>query len=84
MKKVPKKLFDDFLQESRKNWLEDEENYDATASLARELESATRCFWLSWKDFINSFLYPQGIARAVTNEQIYEVLKIFGWEVVDE
>lgn len=83
MKKIPKKLFDEFLQETRKYWL-DEANYETTLLLAKELQIKTNVQWIAWKDFINSFLYPQGIARAVTNEQIYEVLKILGWEVVDE
>lgn len=83
MKKVPKKLLDEFLQESRIHWFE-EENYEVATSLARQLQKATNTHWLGWKDFVNSLLYPSGLSRAVTNEQIYEILKILGWEVVDE
>lgn len=84
MKKVPKKLFDEFLHKCRKYWLENEDIYSETYLLAKELEGLTGVQWLAWKDLTNAFLYPSGLDRAVTNEQIYEILKIVGWEVVDE
>ena len=38
--------------------------------------------WLG--DIIGGILANNGINKDATNEQIYEVLKILGWEVVDE
>lgn len=83
MKKLPKKLLDEFLKESRVHWFK-KENYEVATSLARQLQEATKVNWLGWKDFVNSLIYPNGLARAVTNDQIYEVLKILGWEIVNE
>ena len=84
MKKVPKKLLDIFLHKCRIYWLNGESIYTETLLAAKDLQIETEVQWFAWKDLINSLLYPQGLAREFTNEQIYEVLKIFGWEVVDE
>ena len=84
MRKVPKKLLDRFLHKCRRYWLEGESIYAETYLAAKDLQIETEVQWLAWKDFINSLLYSQGIAREFTNEQIYEILKILGWEVVDE
>mgnify|MGYP005605772409 CR=1 FL=1 len=74
MKKVPKKLFDEFLQETRKHWL-DEADYETTLLLTKELQIKTNVQWIAWKDFINSFYIHKVLQWQLLTSRFMKSLK---------
>lgn len=85
MKKIPKKLFDDFVDISRKWWKgELESRCRELEEIAEALQKATgidECFIVK---FIDSLIAPDGFNPDAENDEIYSVLRICGWEVVDD
>ena len=88
MKKVSKKLLNLAIENCRKYWetpLEDCEEYlDEWQKASIEIGKKTNTSWCSWKELLGSLLSTFGLNNTLTNEQIYEILKFIGWEVVDE
>ena len=87
MKKVPKGILDSFIFIARNRWEEDtdaKELQDQLDGFAIFLERRTNVHWLVWIDFINSIFGTNGLKTNASNDEIYVILHLLGWEVVDE
>lgn len=88
MKKVSKKMFDLAIENCRKYWelpLNDCVKFgDEWQIICMDIGNETNSSWSAWKDLLSSVLSSSGLKPFATNEQIYEILKILGWEVFDE
>ena len=88
MNKVPKTILNKCIENCRNFWKTphpDCQKYlDALTTYSEVLAEITNLSAFSWQDIIGGILANDGINKDATNEQIYEVLKILGWEVVDE
>lgn len=88
MKKVSKKLLDLAIENCRKYWElpwnDCVEFGDEWQKVCIEIGEKTNSGWCAWKDFLGSLLSTSGLNNTLTNDQIYEILKFLGWEVVDE
>ena len=88
MRKVPKTILNKCIDNCRNFWktpYPDCQKYgDAWHTYSEALKDTTNLSAFSWQDIIGGILANDGINKDATNEQIYEVLKILGWEVVDE
>lgn len=86
--KIPKYYLEQIIDATRDRFAYadyDEECYETICTEGAFLEGYTGVSFAFWRDFFESILhFNEGINPEVTNEQIYEVLKILGWEVVDE
>lgn len=86
--KIPKHYFEEIIDATRDRFAYvdyDEECYETICREGAFLESYTGVSFAFWRDFFESILhFDEGINPEVTNEQIYEILKILGLEVVDE
>lgn len=83
MKKIPKKLFDAFVDESRYLYDSGIGNF-RRYNLAKELERATgiEAHWFA--KLVDSLIHPKGFNPDAENDEIYSVLRVSGWEVVDD
>ena len=87
MKKVPKSTLDSFIFIARLRLEEDTDFEELTSQLygfATFLERQTNVHWMVWTDFINSIFGTDGLKTNATNDEIYVILHLLGWEVVDE
>ena len=88
MNKVPKRTLNPCIEICRSFWqtpYPDCKKYlDSLRIYSDDLDEATKTSAISWEDFLGGILANNGINKDASNEQIYEVLKILGWEVVDE
>lgn len=88
MRKVPKTILNKCIENCRNFWKTphpDSQKYlDLLCTYSEVLAEATNLSAFSWQDIIDGILANDGINNEATNDQIYEVLKILGWEVVDE
>ena len=86
--KIPKYYLEEIIDATRDRFAYadyDDECYETICREGAFLESYTGISCDFWIDFFESILhFDEGINYEATNEQIYEVLKILGWEVVDE
>ena len=86
--KIPKHYLEEIIDATRDRFAYadyDEECYETICREGAFLESYTGVSFDFCRDFLESILHlDEGIIYEATNEQIYEVLKILGWEVVDE
>ena len=85
MKKIPKKQFDELVRLSRKFW----EDIDTTLlkdriDVAMEIREATGIDWVATIDFIDCIIRSTGILPGASDEMIYNLLRVLGWEVADE
>ncbi len=85
MKKMPKNLFDELIERSRQYWKDGDCYTLADKGVAsHKVEDATGVDWLSAGDLVDSIIRWRGFLPNAENEKIYEVLKVLGWEVVDD
>lgn len=85
MKKIPKKLMDSLIHVHRLYWKDgDRELITAMHSLCFEIQRWCGLDWLSVHNFVSSIVQQCGLSPNADNETIYEALKLFGWEIVDE
>lgn len=88
MRKVPKIILNKCIENCRNFWktpYPDCQKYgDVWHTYSEVLAEITNLSAFSWGNIIGGILANNGINKDATNEQIYEVLKILGWEVVDE
>lgn len=81
MKQIPKKKFDAVLDISREWWAgNNEELLPKRIDLAKTIKEID---WLPIVDLVDSILNPMGFAPDAENDEIYSVLRVLGWEVVD-
>lgn len=85
MKQIPKKLLDGLIYLKRMYWKDGEvELLPGIMALTKELGKDSNLEWLAIGDFLSGILMNNGLLPNADNETIYEALKLFGWEVVDE
>lgn len=85
MKQIRRKLLDSLICLERLYW--ETGNADilpGAISIAMEISEESNVEWLSIKDFATSIVINNGLSKDASNEKIYEVLNVLGWEVVDE
>ena len=83
--KIKKKLLDCLIYLNRLYWKDGETDLlPGIFAVAMEIEEESHVDWLSIKELIASIIRPGGFAEGASNEKIYEVLKVLGWEVTDE
>lgn len=83
MKKIPKKLFDAFVEESRL-LMETGIGNHKRFLIAGELEKATGIGHPWFAQLVDSLIAGNGFLFDAENDEIYSVLRICGWEVVDD
>lgn len=81
-KVIPKKLLDTCINADREYWSYDHNHYD-TISLFKELDAATGIDWYAMQCLMTALLTYRGLKRNATNEDIYAILRLLGWEVSD-
>ena len=85
MKKIPKKLLDTLIYLKRLYWKDGEVVLlHGIHAVAMEIERECGLDWLSIKELISSIIRYHGLLENASNEKIYEVLNVLGWEVFDE
>lgn len=56
---------------------------ERTHTITHEIEFHTGVAWYSLEDLICSILSGSGVKPDATNEDIYAILRLLGWEVSD-
>lgn len=88
MKKIPKKLLDKLICNNRKIWKNpggsNDELHQMNCYLAKDIESVCGLDWLAVSDFVFSIIMRRGFRPNATNAEIYAVITLLGWEVVDD
>lgn len=84
MKQIPKKQFDELVRLSRQFW----EGIDTTLlkdriDVAMEIREATGIDWMAIVDFIDCIIRSTGILPGASDEMLYNLLRVLGWEVAD-
>lgn len=84
MKQIPKKQFDEVVRLCREYWnTGDPENLKPQFDVAMEIEKATGINWLSITHFVDSIIHTRGILHGASNETLYVLLGVLGWEVAE-
>ena len=84
MKQIPKKQFDEVVHLCREYWnTGDPENLEPQFKVAMEIEKATGINWLSIAHFVDCIIQRTGILPGASNETLYVLLGVLGWEVAD-
>ena len=89
MKKIPKKPFEELVEITRTYWQEDFTPMVTSALMksriekAKELAKATGVDWMAFTDLIDALIKPEGFNPDAELDEIYCVLRVSGWEVVD-
>lgn len=85
MKKIPKKQFDEVLRLSRDIWEKHEqEPIKERIKVAQEITNVTGLDWMAIMDFIDCIIRSSGFVPGASDDFIYLLLRVLGWEVVDE
>lgn len=87
-KKIPKMQLDQCI-EATKNYFDPNVPFshgllDAKIDVCLRLEESVRVGMIVFGDFLGSILTPSGLRPDATNEDIYKVLEVLGWQVTDE
>lgn len=85
MKHIPKNKFDKVVSLSREYFAEgDTSLLKERINIAMEIRRETEIDWLAIIDFVDSIIRDTGILPRANNEMLYILLRVLGWEVVDE
>ena len=88
MKKIPKAKLDRCIELSRRYFdvttPMDHDLLDAKIEACNELERAVDVGYIVFSDLLSSVLTYHGLNNNATNEDIYKVLEVLGWQVVDD
>lgn len=82
MKTVPKKALDAAIDAERKYYRSEVPLADLTAS-EKALAAATQQTYIVWSELLSAILGYKGLKKDATNEDIYAVLRVLGWEVLE-
>lgn len=80
-RKFPKEMLDELIESVRDEWRSYRDHVD-TIALALSAEDRIGANWLYIANLLMAILSPSGFRPEATNEEIYEVLRVLGWEVV--
>lgn len=85
MKQIPKKALDSLMTMTRKYWETGDRDYLISGhALCDMLEKKTGVSWTAFAYLVDGILQHGGFKTRATNATIYEVLKVLGYEVVDD
>lgn len=85
MKKIPKKQFDEVIRLSRKIWDDGcTDTIKKRIKVAQEIYQTTGLCFTVIMDIVDCIIRPSGFMAGADNEMIYLILRVLGWEVVDE
>lgn len=85
MKKISKKMFDSVLRMTRKYWKTgDKDIVIAKIAVSEDLKRETGIDWLAFSDLADCILMPHGFKPSASNDTIYAVLNVLGYEVMDD
>jgi hypothetical protein len=83
MKEVQKVLIDRLIEMSKKTF-EDTEEYKNAEQAARDLQEQTGVHWIAWLDLCTAVFGSLGFDKNAKNETVYELVKVLGFDVVEE
>ena len=84
MKQIPKKPFDKLVQLSREYWEEGSTiTLQERIKVSMEIREVTGIDWLAIIDFVDSIIRRTGILPGASDEMIYILLRVLGWEVAE-
>lgn len=88
MKKIPKKLLDKMICTERKVWKnaggDNADLHSLNIYIARDIEEKCGLEWLAICNLLHSILGYKCFRPNATNKEIYDVIRMLGWEVSDE
>ena len=85
MKKIPKKKLDEIIDLTRQYWESgNSELLQERIDKAMDLRADTSLDWYACVNLMDGILQPNGFLSHAENDEIYSVLRILGWEAVDE
>ena len=89
MKKLNKRILDKCIRMTREYWSEDNRipEFAVEEFLGKRIDLATEVGKVSWSSVLNlldGILATRGFNHEASNMEIYLVLRLLGWEVVDE
>lgn len=84
-KTIPKKWLDRAIAETKEYYSNPTDclALDRLCAAAREIETTTGIAWYSLSDFLSGILCSVGCGPSASNEDIYVILRLLGWEVSD-
>lgn len=85
-KQIPKDMLDEIIDCSREFWHGN--GYpgllERVICKCMQIQAETGINWFSLQNLIDAILPVAGVKYDATNEDIYAVLRLLGWEVSDE
>lgn len=84
MKQIPMKQFDKVVRLSREYWDEGSiVTLQERTKVAMKIREVTGIDWLAIIDFVDAIIRRTGILPDASDEMIYILLRVLGWEVAD-
>lgn len=84
MKKIPKHLIDKLIEAAWGYWYYDSASCGDIRLASIALEQATGVWVYSWWNMIGDIITRNGFMPEATDEDIYNVLRAMGFEIIDE
>lgn len=91
MRRLPKKELDGIIEAKRAYWAQDvqtdaerETLLNAMAESRRAMDAKVPDMGYTLQQFLSGILGGWGLAQDATNKEIYTILKLLGWEVIEE
>jgi hypothetical protein len=87
MKKIPKKQFDEVIRLTREFWEDaDDSNVllQERIKIAMNIKDVSGVDWFAIINFVDSLFQRTGFLPDASNEMIYILLRVLGWEVVED
>lgn len=84
MKKINKKKLDSLIKMEQLYWRGNSDIMPGIIALSGEIEKESKIGMFAPEQFIGAIVKPNGFNPDASNELIYTVLQLLGWEVVSE
>lgn len=91
MRRLPKKELDGMIEAKRAYWAKDMQSVeehepllDAMVESRRAMDVKVPNVGYTLQQFLSGILGGWGLAQGATNEEIYTILKLLGWEIIEE
>lgn len=83
-KQIPKDLLDEVIAKCSEYWDDGPGSvrWSDVLALCHKLSEVTGIHWNFLSDFLSSIFPSTGLKPDATNEDVYAVLRLLGWEVV--
>ena len=82
-KEIPKALLDRAIDLDREYWAGSSDPFanERLIDLCTQIDSLAGVNWYSLQNFLSAVFPQRGLKHDATNEDIYAVLRLLGWEV---